>query len=188
MVQLATSDTMPPSADEMKACDQDCQDAAVFAYRWEWGATGFCCAAHGALLQQTSTTLKRSIALHPIAPPVAAPLLRDERIQLTARSLVLEAEVEEARSQGLSVYRKNGDLQVQLSAAVVKERELKAQLTDAGLKLQAVERQANNLEAENGRLLVELERLRELDTFVSAQSDREANERGLGGGESPDGR
>ena len=109
MVQhaMANSDTLPPSADVAAlaaTCDQDCGEAATLSYRWEWGATGTCCAHHAALLQQTAVSLKRAVVIHPIALAAPAPLLRDERIQLTARALVLEAELTEAQAQGLSVY------------------------------------------------------------------------------------
>lgn len=173
MVQQITRDTLPPSDVELQLCSEGCGEVAVFSYRWDWGATGAVCAHHATLLQQTSETLKRSIALHPIAKAGPEPLLRDERTQLVAKHLVLEAELAEAQSRGLEVYRKNGDLQVQLNSAVIKEREMKAQVSDAVEKLRIAEEKAAVQAAENGRLLVELDRLRALETFVAERDDRE---------------
>lgn len=181
-MEQVTSDTLPPSAHiELQTCTGDgCTEAAVFSYRWEWGATGVACATCAALLQQTSTALNRSIALHPIVRSAPEPLLRDERIQLVAKHMVLEAELEEARSRGLEVYRKNGDLQVQLNTAIVKERELKAQVKDLQLQLDQVEARHAKVDAENGRLLVELDRLRALETFVAERDERERTDEGQG--------
>lgn len=173
--QSTTSDTLPPSA-EISNCDQDCDEPATLAYRWEWGATGACCTRHAALLQQTSKSLKRSVVIHPIERAAPAPLLRDERMQLVAKSLVLEAELTEAQTRGLDVYRKNGDLQVQLNTAIVRERELKAQVADAQVKLSDLQARSDALNQENGQLLVELERLHDLELFVA---QRDANSRGL---------
>jgi hypothetical protein len=181
MQQVATSDTLPPSADvDVQLCDTEgCDAVAVFSYRWEWGATGNSCAHHATLLQQTAESLKRTIAVHPIPRSSPLPLLRDERTQLIAKHLVLEAELAEAKNRGLEVYRKNGDLQVQLNTAIVKERELRAQLQDSGEKRRVAEQRASEVNAENGRLLVELERLRALETFVAEREDRERRDRGL---------
>jgi hypothetical protein len=165
--------------------EEGCDQPAVFSYRWEWGATGKCCSMHAALLQQTATTLQRSIALHPLLKAGPAPLLRDERIQLTARALTLEAELDEAKSRGLEVYRRNGDLQVQLNTAVVKERELKAQLSDAAQTLSRVQAERDSLNQRNGELLVELDRLRSLETFVAERHADEQHAMGLEGDQSP---
>lgn len=186
MVQQLTSDTLPPSAiAAVQLCDRDPTKEAVFSYRWEWGETGFCCAEQAVLLQQTAESLKRTIALYPIQKSGPEPLLRDERTKLVAKHLVLEAELEEAKSAGLETYRRNGDLQVQLNSAIIKERELKAQLSDQRAQFDEVTRRNEALNSENGSLLVELERLRHLETFVQERSEREAHERGLDGGELP---
>lgn len=182
MVQLATHDTLPPSADiQIDKCEEDgCDEAAVFNYRWDWGATGKVCAKHGQALQQLSASLNRGVQLHPIASASApAPLLRDERIQLTAKHMVLEAELEEAKQRGLETYRKNGDLQVQLNTAVVRERELKAQLQDAAITLDQTKQRLAETDKRNGELLVEVERLRALETFVAERDESERRERGL---------
>lgn len=181
MAQLS-SDTLPPSADvDLVTCDEDgCNEAAVYNYRWDWGAVGKVCAKHAQLLQQTSEAIKRTIALHPIARATSEPLGRDERVQLVAKHIVLEAELEEAKTRGLEVYRKNGDLQVQLNTAVVRERELKAQVADSQVKLGELQKAHDKLNLENGRLLVELERLSALEAFVAERDSAERSERGLG--------
>lgn len=174
MVQLATTDTLPPEAETTPQCES-CDAPATLAYRWDWGKTGLVCAKHASLLQQRSKGLKRGIAVHPIAQASPAPLLRDERIALTARALVLEDEVRAHESTCETQHRKIGDLSLQLNAAISKARELEAQNRDAAAKLQAAEENASRLSSENGRLLVELERLRELEAIVAERH----GERGL---------
>ena len=172
-----TSDTLPPPPDAIM-CDRDPSQVAVFAYRWEWGETGNCCAEQATLLQQTAQTLQRSIALHPLQAAAPPPLTRDERTQLVARSLVLEAELEEAKTAGLETYRRNGDLQVQLNSAIVKTRELSAQVDDLRHQLSEGENLNQKLSSENGTLLVELQRLRSLETFVNERAEREGSREG----------
>lgn len=188
MVQQAeyrTADTLPPSADVDK-CEQ-CDKPATLTYRWEWGETGIVCDEHGALLQQKSESLNRRVTVHPRQAPAPAPIGRDERVQLTAKALVLEEELKAAQSAGQQLHAKCQDVQVQLSAALVKQRELKAQLEDVGAKLGESERQRETLSAENGRLLVELDRLAHLDALVTERAEREAHERGIEGGSVVDG-
>jgi hypothetical protein len=174
--QLETTDTLPPGIYE--TCDE-CTEPAVWSYRWDWGAVGKVCALHGALLQQKSVTLERSVALHPIAQSQPAPLMRDERTKLVAKTLVLEAELEEAKAAGLAMYRKNGELQIQLNTAMVRERELKAQAAEVQPKLGELERRNTELDQANGALLVELERLRALEKLVAERAATEHSERGL---------
>lgn len=188
MVQQAdyrTNDTLPPSADVDKC--EECDELATLAYRWDWGATGIVCAEHGALLQQKSVALSRGIVVHPRQLAAPAPIGRDERVQLTAQTIVLAEDLKAAQSAGEQLHGRNKDLQVQLSAAVVRTRELNAQLVDVGDKLRQSEQQRGELSAENGRLLVELDRLKHLDALVSERTQREAHERGIDGGSSVDG-
>lgn len=188
MQTAVAHDTLPPAADEPVKCDQKgCNERATLAYRWAWGETGVCCATHAALLQQTSKSLKREVVIHPLQAPAPQPLTRDERVTLTARALVLEEELKAAQSAGQQVHAKCGDLQVQLSAAIVKQRELGAQLDDAGRKLRESEQQRAELSAENGRLLVELDRLKHLDALVQEREAERSHERGLERGNVVDG-
>lgn len=177
MVQQVTSDTLPPEPGAAQ-CDQEgCSEVATLAYRWDWGATGVCCATHATLLQQKAVSLNRGIVVHPIAHAAPTPPTRDERVALTARALVLEEEVRAHESKCEQQHRKIGDLQLQLNAAVVKAREFEAQSRDATAKLQQAEENEKRLSSENGRLLVELERLRELEAVVAERH----GERGLEG-------
>ncbi len=188
MVQQAeyrTSDTLPPSADLDKC--EECDAPATLAYRWDWGQTGIVCAEHGALLQQKSVALSRGIVVHPRQAAAPIPIGRDERVRLQAEAIVLKEDLTAAQSAGEQLHTKNKDLQLQLSAAVTRERELKAQLQDVGAKLNEAETQRERLSADNGRLLVELDRLSHLDALVSERADREAHERGIEGGNVVDG-
>lgn len=177
MVQHVNPSTLQPS-DEAPQCDQDgCSEPATLAYRWDWGQTGVVCATHGALMQQTSQNLSRGVVVHPIQKAAPAPLTRDERVQLTARALVLEEEVKALQGVGQKLNAKNADLQLQLNSAIVSGRELKAQLGDAAVKLENMQKTEDDLRAENGRLLVELERLRGLETLLDEQTRVAARER-----------
>lgn len=189
MVQHATAiDTLPPAPDEQPTCDTEgCSAPATLAYRWAWGATGVCCETHGALLQQTARNLKRDIVVHPIQKAAPTPLTRDERVKLTAQVLVLEEDLKAAQSAGQQVHSKCADLQVQLSAARIKEQELRAQLEDAAGKLRETEQLRSDLSAENGRLLLELDRLKHLDALVQEREAERAHEHGLEGGSVVDG-
>lgn len=187
MVQQAVSDTLPPGP-EADTCDQEgCTALATLAYRWEWGATGICCAKHAELLQQTSKNLKRTVVIHPRQAAAPAPLTRDEKTQLVAKALVLEEELKAAQSAGQQLHSKNQDLQVQLSTSISKTRELTAQLNDQAQRFQSVEQERDRLSAQNGELLVELERLKHLDALVSERAERDAHDRGIEGGNVVDG-
>lgn len=181
-------DTLPPAADEAPVCDdENCSAPATLSYRWDWGATGVCCAEHAALAQQKSTALSRSVAIHPMQAAAPPSLTRDERVQYKATILTLEEDLKAAQSSGQQIHQRHQDLQVQLSAKVTKERELRAQLEDAGVKLSETARKLDDLSAENGRLLVELDRLKHLDALVTERAEREAHERGIEGGHVVDG-
>lgn len=184
MTQLVSNVVALDTTPAQQKCGQ-CDKPAVFAYRWEWGEQGIACAEHAQLLQQTSENLKRSIAIYPIQLAAPAPLTRDERIQLTAKTLVLEADLADAQAKGMDLYRRNGDLQVQLNSAVIAKREHQAQVEDLLAKQREGQARLDQLNAENGKLLLELERLRNLEAFVNDQAAREAHERGLDSGESP---
>lgn len=188
MVQQAeyrTSDTLPPEADLDKC--EECDAPATLAYRWDWGKTGIVCAKHGALMQQKAVSLKRQVTVHPRQLAAPAPLGRDEKCKLVAEALVLKDELQAAQSAGQQLHAKNQDLQVQLSAGITKTRELKAQLEDQAKRTQAIEAERDRLSAQNGELLVELDRLKHLDALVSEQQSREAHERGIEGGNVVDG-
>lgn len=171
----ATADLPIVANAKCASCDKD----AVFAYRWEWGESGVVCAEHAALLQQAAVPLNRSIVIHPIQQAAPAPIGRDERIQLTARALVLEAELEDAKTRGLDLYRRNGNLQVRLNTAIIQAREKDAQLADARLTVEKARADLSEVDRRNGEMLVELDRLRNLEAFVNDQAAREEHERGL---------
>lgn len=183
----AVFDTLPPAADVPVCDEKGCGKPATLAYRWEWGATGVCCATHAALKQQAAKSLKRAVVVHPIQAAAPAPIGRDERIQLTARALVLEDELKAAQSAGQKTHAHCQDLQVQLSAAKSKQVELKAQLEDVGKRLLDTERQRDELSAQNGELLVEVERLKHLDALIGEREAAAAHERGIEGGNVVDG-
>src|SRR5215211_15893 len=133
MVQPAIEVLPPPPA---PACDEPgCGETAVFMYQWDWGKSGVSCARHAQLAQQIAGQISRNVVLSPLRPPESAPMQRDERTQLTARALVLEAELDEAKGRGLELYRANVALTQQVQTLTVRERELNAQLSDRDGKI-----------------------------------------------------
>lgn len=178
---VAAFDTLPPASDAPVCDTPGCNEPATLAYRWDWGQTGVSCAKHAALAQQKATSLKRAVVIHPIQQAAPEPLTRDERVQLKATAMVLEEDLKAAQSAGQQLHAKNADLQVQLSAALVKQRELSAQLDDGRAKLREAQAWSDELSAENGRLLAELDRLKHLDALVQEREAAAAHERGLEG-------
>ena len=152
-------------------CDVDeCTEPAVFTYSWEWGQTGVCCAKHLTLLQQKSGQLQRALMFTALVPTKPAPLTRDERAKLIANGIVLEQELEEAKARGLELYRKTGELTIQIQTLTLREREAKAQLADGQRRVAELEEQLLARDREHGELVAELERLRTIAAFVDGMT------------------
>lgn len=162
------------SVNDTQKCDRDdCEAEATQGYLWAWGEKGVCCSLHSTLLQQVAGTIDRTVTLHPLQRATPAPLLRDERIRLQALSLTLEAELEEAKSRGLELYRINEQLRGENRLLKVREAEAGAQLQDAHAYLEELRETLQQREAESANLVMENERLKTLEAFTS--------ERGLEG-------
>jgi len=167
-------------ADAPPTCDRDCTKPAVFAYAWEWGEKGVCCAEHQFLLRQAAEHLGgRTVSFTPLVPAGPAPITRDERIQLNARVLTLEAELEDAKSRGLDLFRENTTLTRQVQAATVRGRELELQLKDHAAKIAELKELGEARDAEHGQLTDELSRLRTLSKFVDQPPPTSPQQRGL---------
>ena len=163
-----TRDTLPPVAVDENICDRDgCGEPAVFAYQFDWGEAGKCCAKHATLLQQVANQIGRTVALHPLLPATNAPLTRDEKTQLVAKHLVLEQELEEVKARGLDLYRVNGDQARTIATLTLRDREAKAQLKDAAAQLVQLQGKLEEREAEHAELVAEIERLRSLEVMVT---------------------
>jgi len=164
MVQPTIEALPPPPA---PACDEPgCGETAVFMYSWDWGKQGVCCARHAQLAQQVAGQISRNVLLSPLRPPEAAPMLRDERTQLTAKALVLESELDEAKGRGLELYRANVQLTQQVQTLTIRERELNAQLKDRDARIGHLEGQLEERDTEHAELTEEIGRLRTLEAFV----------------------
>jgi len=135
-------------------------------YSWDWGKQGVCCARHAQLAQQVAGQISRNVLLSPLRPPEAAPMLRDERTQLTAKALVLESELDEAKGRGLELYRANVQLTQQVQTLTIRERELNAQLKDRDARIGHLEGQLEERDTEHAELTEEIGRLRTLEAFV----------------------
>ena len=170
MVQPSIEALPPPPA---PACDRDpnCGQTAVFAYQWDWGEQGVCCALHAMLLQQVASQINRNVSLSPLRPPTAEPLQRDERTRLTAEALVLAEELTEAKARGLDLYRANVQLTQQVQLMKVRERELVAQHKDALQTAVLLRGELDEREAEHVELADEVSRLRTLEAFVKPQEE-----------------
>lgn len=155
------------AADAPPTCSTPgCGQPATFAFTWDWGQSGHACSPHAALLNQTAQNLSRTVQVAPLAAAGPPPLLRDERIALTAKAMVVEAELTEAKGRGLDLYRENVALTQQVQSHVVRNRELDAQLKDAKKSIELLEQEREGREAELGELVDEVGRLRVLAKFV----------------------
>lgn len=152
-------------ADAPPACAK-CENPAVWSYMWDWGENGSVCAAHGAALQQLQESLGRRVSLAPLERAAPAPLGRDERTRLTARSLVLEEELEECKQRGLALYRENVALAAQVQRLTMLSREATAQIQDAMARIDAQRDELTARETELGGLVDEVGRLRVVASFV----------------------
>lgn len=154
-------------ADAPPTCDQQgCKKPAVYAFAWEWGEKGVCCEEHRFTLNQTSQHLSRSVHFAPLQSAVNPPITRDERIQLHAKNLTLEAELEDAKTRGLDLYRENTKLTSSVQSLTVQKRELEAQVRDAAATIESLQSAAVKRDSEHGDLVDEVTRLRTLSKFV----------------------
>ena len=155
------------AADAPPLCtDPDCGENAVFSYVWSWGKQGLACAKHASLLNQTATNLSQTVMVAPLATAAPAPLLRDERVRLTAEVMVGKEELLEAKARGLDLYRENVSLTRQIQALTVRGRESEAQLKDAAIEVERLRTELDKRDAEHGEMADELDRLRTLAKFV----------------------
>lgn len=154
-------------------CDRDCNEAAVFAYTWEWGEKGACCAKHQFLLQQTAGNLGRSVNFAPIQSSVVVPMGRDERVKLKAEVYALEEEGNDLRARGTLLYNENIALTRQVQALSTRLRETDALLTEERAELVELRAKLEERDAEHGSLVDEVQRLRTLAKFSEPQRQAE---------------
>lgn len=166
-----------------------CGAKAVFAYQWDWGEKGTCCAEHATLLQQIGNTISRGVTLHPLHDPTPAPLQRDERVRLVAANLVVEAELEEAKSRGLELYRINTQLRGDVQLFRVRNQEADAQLADARAEIELLKEELEKRDREASELVLEVERLKTLAAFqpIEPRELADAERRALGLSDDPGG-
>lgn len=155
----------PPTCDRFDA-GFPCTAAAVWGYVWDWGEAGVCCAAHGTALKQLEPSLERKVQLSPLQKAAPAPLTRDERTQLIAAKLSIEAEVDDLKARGLELYRENVGLAKQLQALTVRHRECALQLEETLRQAAELRIQLQEKDAQHGDLVDEVTRLRTIAKFV----------------------
>ena len=143
----------------------------TFGFKWEWGEEGKCSALGATLLQQRAEQLGRKVQVWPLQPDKPAPLTRDERTQLIAAKLSVEAEVGELKERGLALHRQVAALQTQITTLTVQKREADAQVKDARGEALALRQRVEELEAENAELVTERDRLRHLEAIVAGLNE-----------------
>ena len=155
------------AADAPPICDDtSCDKPAVAHYAWDWGLTGVCCGIHMALAAQKQESLSRRVTFAPLIAAGPAPLMRDERVRLTAEAMVLREELDEAKARGLDLYRENVKITGQVQSLTVRGRERDAQLADARAEIELLKEELAKRDSEHGDLADEVDRLRTLERFV----------------------
>lgn len=150
---------------EVRMCDKDPTQQAVYSYRFDWGEEGVCCSEQATRLQQVAAQTGRGVVLVPLSTEPPA-LTLDERRQHHATRLALEEELSAAKARGLELYRVNQQLASELRAANAVNSELQVQLAECKT---AVDRQADltrRAAGENADLVAEVERLRAVASLV----------------------
>lgn len=166
---MASIATVTAAALSAAICSQDgCDEPAVCEYEWDWGERGTCCVRHRFVLSQTARNLKRNITFHPIQGADVKPLERTERTQLIAEKLSAEAELAEAKSRGLTLFKSNSALADQLRAAMARQRALEESVAVLEERLTSVTEQRDVLHADLADANDELQKLR---TFVDTAGD-----------------
>jgi hypothetical protein len=148
------------SADHPK-CD-DCGAPATHSYTWEWGQSGFCCAHHQTLKQQTAGNLSRGITFAVVSSTATAPLQREERVRLRAETLVAQEELSEAKERGLQLYHQNQALAAQVQSLTVQLRECEELRKDAVAAAEPLREALEKTRSQLGDAVDELGRLKVL--------------------------
>lgn len=148
-----TGDTAPP------ICDH-CDKPAVFAYNWDWGEAGVCCAEHQVVLGQKSKTLKRGCQFTAIASAASPPVQREERVRLIAEKLAAEAELGDSQQRALSLLRSNEHLASQVNMFSARSEAQKARIAELEAAALTHEEEIDARDRELGKLADEVSRLR----------------------------
>jgi len=158
---LETHNTPPaPDAGPPICSAPGSTELASYAYRWEWGETGYCSETYRQQLEQLARNLKRKIHFDRLATAPVTPMTRDERTKLKAQFLVAEEERDEAKKRAAELYEQNAKLAQQIQLLTVRERELKAQVKDALAERDEAERAAETAEMKWADQSEELQRLK----------------------------
>lgn len=167
-------------------CDQaGCDETAVFSYTWDWGSKGVCCATHQMLFQQSSEHLQRRVNFAPLVVG-AAPITRDERARLMGQVYAADMEIVDLKERGAALYRENTTLARQAQAAITRLRETEQQLKECKAELLEAGKRLEARDAEHGDLIDEVSRLRTLEKFVGDPGGQSlSSTHGLEGGYAP---
>jgi septal ring factor EnvC (AmiA/AmiB activator) len=135
--------------------DANCQNAPTHTYTWPWGEEGLVCSAHMIILKQIEKNTQQPCVIVPLQTRAPDPMTRDERIALTAKSMALEAELDEAKTRGMQLYRElqeqastNKTLLAKVAVLEAQQAVLEAQLVDAEAEKQELRTAAARENAE----------------------------------------
>lgn len=142
-----------------------CAAKAVWAYEWDWGEKGTCCAFHATLLQQVAPQINRQLTLTALVNLPPDPLSRDERTKLKAAALVLEEELEMAKARALELYRINTQLQGEIRLHKARNAEMTAQLGDAKAEVELLTDELAKTTREAADLVMQVEHYKTLESL-----------------------
>jgi hypothetical protein len=166
MQQQAVEATEVPPPDASICDRKGCVEIATLTYMFDWGENGKCCQKHSFVLRQAAEQTQRGVQISPLVAAAPAPLTRDERTRLKAETYALEAEIEDVKARGLTLYNENGKLARQAQAATVRGAETETQLREANVEIERLRAELEKRDADHGNLVDEVGRLRTLSSFT----------------------
>lgn len=108
-----------------------CDETALYAYTWEWGESGYCCAIHSVCLKHREAALGRPCVLTALRPGAVSPVTQDERIQMHARVLAAEDTVAEVKKRNSDLFEANKELTAEIRRLRIEVSQLTSQVQDA---------------------------------------------------------
>lgn len=108
-----------------------CKAPAQYAYTWDWGESGFCCARCSVALNHRSQAVGRVCRLTALTPGAPKPVEYDERINMHAKVLAAEDEVVAVKARNLQLFEANQKLIGEQQRMATEASELRTQLADA---------------------------------------------------------
>lgn len=144
---------------DVRMCDKDPSQQAVYSYRFDWGEEGAVCAEQATILQQVAAQTGRNVLLVPLSMEPPPPTL-DERRQYHATQLALQDELEAARARGLELYRSNQAMALEMRAARSRQAELESQIVAHSADVAKLSEALAESNRQNAQLVAELQQVK----------------------------